>query len=568
MTFPTPLRDARSNRASGTGSASSGTITREANAILSGVPAWWAGRARGAGLSGRWLDVSWAVDFEFPAWLGETAPMDLEGNAEDIGLAYVAALDPGDRAQHGRHYTPKDLATELWAMSKRAMGWKRPQPLSGLIQDPACGSGALLLPVLREHLGAAARIDPQLALAALPNLISGIDNDEGAVWLANVLLASEMLPILARTERARRRPLPALVTLGDGLAERNARARVITMNPPYGRVRLGAEERERFADSLYGHANLYGLFMAASLDALTDDGILAALVPTSFLSGRYFENLRRRVVEVAPLREIQFVADRSGAFEGVLQETCLATFTRKRARRVAVSNINGHVTDIANLASPRAITPWVLPRRSDDAPVAAAAIGMPNTLASAGWRVSTGPLVWNRRKSDLSAQDGPGRVPVVWAADIDEGKVHRDVARDVFRYLTLRGSDDRVLVLDEPAVLVQRTTAPEQQRRLVGAHLTGRILKEWGGRVVVENHVNVLRPAEAPGILPAETLARLLATDTVDRVLRCLSGSVALSAYELESLPLPDTDVITHWTELGGKEFDRAVARAYRPLTR
>lgn len=536
--------------------------------MLSAVPDWWAGRARAAGLSGRWLDVGWAVDSELPDSLADSTDVQLDGNSEDIGLTYVSALDPEDRAQHGRHYTPKPLAAELWAMAKRAMGWKRPQPLAGLVRDPACGAGALLLPVLREHLGAAARVDAQLALAALPNFIAGVDNDEGAVWLANVLLASEMLPVLARTEHARRRPLPALVSLGDGLAERDTKALVTIMNPPYGRVRLGEEERARFADSLYGHANLYGLFIAAGLDALTDDGVLAALVPTSFLAGRYFENLRRTMVKRAPLREIEFMADRNGSFGGVLQETCLATFARKRARRVAISNINGHVAEVANVASPRAITPWLLPRHSDDASVAAAAIGMPNTLGSVGWRVSTGPLVWNRRKGDLSPERAVDRAVVLWAADIDGGEVHRDPARDSVRYLALSGNDERVMVLDEPAVLVQRTTAPEQSRRLVAAHLTADILAKWGGRVVVENHVNVVRPTALAPAVPADTVARLMATDTVDRVLRCLSGSVAVSAYELEALPLPDLAVLAQWTELPGEEFDHAVARAYRPLTR
>lgn len=547
---------------------SSGIITPAALAVLDGLPEWWAGRARSAGLSGRWLDVEWAVDSDAPEWLGQTAtPVQLDGNSEDIGLAYVSALAAKDRAQHGRHYTPRPLAAELWAMTKRAMGWNHPQPLAGLVRDPACGAGALLLPVLREHLGAAARVDAQLALAALPNFITGTDNDEGAVWLANVLLASEMLPVLARTERARRRPLPALVSAGDGLAEPGAKALVTIMNPPYGRVRLGEVERARFAESLYGHANLYGLFMAAGLDALTDDGVLAALVPTSFLAGRYFENLRRALVKRAPLREIEFVADRSGSFGGVLQETCLATFTRKKARRVRISTINGHVSEVANVASPRSATPWLLPRHSDDAPVAAAAISMPHTLASAGWRVSTGPLVWNRRKSDLRATPGQDRVPVLWAADIEGGKVHQDAARDAVRYLRLDGSDERVMVLDEPAVLVQRTTAPEQARRLVAAYLTAEVLEEWGGRVVVENHVNVVRRSVLTSSLTADALARLLATGTADRVLRCLSGSVAVSAYELEALPLPDLDILAGWTRLGDEEFDHAVARAYRPLT-
>jgi adenine-specific DNA-methyltransferase len=535
--------------------------------VLAGVRDWWASRAEAAGLTGPWLDVERAVAAEPPTSGLPAAPAaPLTGTAEQVGQAYVSALPGAERSAHGRHYTPPPLAGELWAMTKRAMGWRRPQPLAGRVVDPACGAGALLLPVLRDHLGAAARIDATLALSALPQYIAGIDNDPGAAWLASVLLASEMLPVLARTERARRKPLPALVRHGDGLAAIGEPARAVIMNPPYGRVRLGEHERARFAASLYGHANLYGLFMAAALEALDDNGVLAALVPTSFLAGRYFENLRAVLAARAALREIEFVADRSGSFSGVLQETCLAAFSRTRAaRKITVGSINGQVRQVAKLTPPRTATPWLLPRRAGDAPVAAAAIGMPLTLAGAGWKISTGPLVWNRRKGDLVAGPGESRIRVVWAADIDGGVVHRDPARDDARFLTLRGTDEQVMVLDQPAVLIQRTTAPEQCRRLVAAYLSAEVLRQWGGRVVVENHVNVVRPVTGSPALSAEGLHRLLATETIDRVLRCLSGSVAVSAYELEALPLPSGEVLRAWSLLQGEEFGRAVAAAYRP---
>lgn len=338
------------------------------------------------------------------------------------------------------------------------------------------------------------------------------------------------------------------------------------MNPPYGRVRLEQQERERFANSLYGHANLYGLFMAAAIESLDDAGVLAALVPTSFLAGRYFENLRGMLGKQAPLREVEFVVDRSGSFSGVLQETCLATFGRQKSRRVTIASINGQTSPVAKVASPRRTGPWLLPRRSDDAPAAAAAIAMPLTLATAGWKVSTGPLVWNRRKADLSASPADSRVRVLWAADIDGGVVHRDRIRDDVRFLTLRGNDDRVLVLDQPAVLVQRTTAPEQARRLVAAHLDQSTLDHWGGRVVVENHVNVLRPRISSLPLSAEALTRLFASETIDRVLRCFSGSVAVSAYELEALPLPSAEALARWSQIEGNDFNKAVAAAYRPV--
>jgi adenine-specific DNA-methyltransferase len=396
-------------------------------------------------------------------------------------------------------------------------------------------------------------------------MLEGIDSDPAAVWLANVVLAAEALPLVSAVSANRRRPLPALARVGDGLQAPQRPVRAVVMNPPYGRVRLTGEDRDRWRRVLYGHANLYGLFLAASLDGLDQDGVLAALIPTSFTSGRYFSNLRAVLSTDAPLRDAAFVVDRGGVFTGVLQETCLAVFSRRRAQRTTITSLNGLASGIARVRSPRGAGPWLLPRRSDDAVVAAAATGMSLRLADVGYRCSTGPLVWNRRRADLFELPAAGRVPVLWAADFDGGELHRDTARSRLRYLQLRGDDERVLVLTEPAVLVQRTTAPEQTRRIVAVELTPHLLAEWGGAVVVENHVNVLRPTVPKPVLSCAALVRVLATLTFDRVMRCLSGSVAVSAYELESLPLPEPAVLSRWSELTGADLEAAVADVYRP---
>jgi adenine-specific DNA-methyltransferase len=132
------------------------------------------------------------------------------------------------------------------------------------------------------------------------------------------------------------------------------------------------------------------------------------------------------------------------------------------------------------------------------------------------------------------------------------------------RFIKLGKGDNEVLVLQESAILVQRTTAPEQARRLVVADLPSETLQNWGGRLVVENHVNVLRPTIKQPLLKRETLAAVLATDHLDRVMRSLAGSVAVSAYELESLPFPDALTLRRWNNLPSAELKVAVADTYR----
>lgn len=551
-----------------------GALPDAALDVLAIVPAWWEAQAIASGVSGRWLDLAEAVEVVPPLDLARgsrTSRRDLvTATAENLGAAYVAALDPGVRARHGRHYTPPDLAGRLWAMLRRSLGYVRGRqgPLPGLLRDPACGAGALLLPAIREHVGAVAHSDPRVMLAGMPNLVEAVDADPAAVWLANVILAAELLPLCAKVPERRRRPLPALAHVGDGLAQHGRFAKAVVMNPPYGRVRLSSEERERFADVLYGHANLYTLFMGAAIEQLDPSGALGALVPTSFTAGRYFSNLRATLGRVAPLRDATFVEERDGVFAGVLQETCLAVFSKRKARKVSVASMNGHVVDVAKLVAPRGAGPWLLPRRSDDAHIAAAAATMPMTLGGAGWRASTGPLVWNRRRPDLYSESAADRVPIIWAADLDGGRLHRDPSRDRHRFIALRDdADARVLSLETPAILVQRTTAPEQARRVVVTELDDVTLEQWGGRVVVENHVNVLRPRGGlvPPAISQGTLRAVLGTGCIDRVIRCVSGSVALSAYELESLPLPAADILQSWETLRGAELETAVTRAFRP---
>jgi adenine-specific DNA-methyltransferase len=537
-------------------------------AALAALRPWWAQRVERSGLGDEWLDVESAVDAVAPEPLPRMdSNAALPYDAHALGLSYVEALPAGERSEHGRHYTPSQLAQQLWAMAREALGYGvDTQRLHGLVRDPAVGAGALLVPVLREHLKASRDTDPAFVLASLPQFIEGIDTDPWAVYVANVILAAEMLPTLARVAPSRRHPLPALARVGNSLEEDLSPALVWIMNPPYGRQRISAAQRARFADSLFGHANLYGMFMATAIRGVTGEGVVAALVPTSFFSGLYFHRLREQLSERAPLRSLSFVHNRAGVFGGVLQETCLAVFTPRRVQRAEISRVRVERTPVAKVPSPRTSKPWLLPRESADAALAAAAAVMPLTLGASGWRASTGPLVWNRRRADLHSRPSVRRAYVLWAADIDGGKLHRDRGRDSHRYLALRDATDAAVnTLSQPAVLVQRTTAPEQTRRIVAVQLTEDHLSALGGRVVVENHLNVLRPTVDRPLVSLEALGRVLATATFDRLMRCISGSVAVSAYELEALPLPSIEVLASWETLQGDELETAVAAAYRP---
>lgn len=386
-----------------------------------------------------------------------------------LGARYVEALPRSLRSREGRYYTPRVLAARLVEQAWRLA----PRAARGLVVDPACGAGALLGAAAERKV---AQSPPDEALRWVAEHLRGRDLDPLAVWLCNLTVWSALLPAWrALTPRERSR-LPLVAHRADGLDDPDLASLVLT-NPPFGRVRLAPAERLRFASALYGHANRATLFLQDAVARLNGPGAAAAFVmPASVVGGAYFQRLRSLLAEQAPPAWLAFVADREGVFPGeVLQEAVLGVFVRGgRWRSIACERIsmNGEVRrePLARVPKPRRPhEPWLLPREPEDGDLIALATGLSHRLDDYGWRVSTGPLVWNRHRDQLSAGPGPGRLPVVWAGDVRQGRLELGTVR-AGRWCEVRVGQEW-LVLDRPAVLVQRTTAPEQPRRIVAAAL-------------------------------------------------------------------------------------------------
>ena len=493
--------------------------------------------------------------------IGEAAArLDPESAAYQIGLAYTGMLPPEHRSTFGIYYTPPALTARLIDQASEAgVDWTRARVL-----DPACGGGAFLTPVAQRIIDALPGCTPAILIENIATRLRGYEIDPFGAWLSQVSLDAVLLPV----SQAAGRRLPVVVTVCDSLRRSPPRERfdLVIGNPPYGRVQLPPIERARFKRSLYGHANLYGLFSDFALRHAKPGGVIAYVTPTSFLAGMYFKNLRALLGRDAPPATIDFVAARRGVFDDVLQETLLATYRRGAAAGpVAVhqlSQINGTglaIADAGTIALPADPSgPWLLPRDPLQAPLVKRLTGMSHQLADWGYAVSTGPLVWNRFKDQLAHRPGRHRRPLIWAEAVrsDGSFDYRAEKKNHAPYFEVRPGDEW-LIVDRPCVLVQRTTAKEQARRLIAACLSAAFLDQHGGSVVVENHLNMVLPiVEKPSIGP-EVLAAFLNSAGADRAFRCVSGSVAVSAYELEALPLPAPEELDVLAGLVARKADR-----------
>jgi len=454
------------------------------------------------------------------------------------------------RAQYGMYFTPPAVVERLLDMvAECGFDWTR-----GKVVDPACGGGAFLAPVARrmlQHTHAARTGARKSALAAdVLSRLGGIEIESFCAWMAKAFLQLTFIELLGA-------PQPGLgdavrtadtITLDDELS---GQFDLVVGNPPYGKVSLPPGLRAKYARSLFGHANLYGIFTDMAVRLAGPKALIAYVTPTSFLGGQYFKNLRKLLREQAPLQAIDFITPREHVFADVLQETALAVYRKGgEAVRVGVSfttpagpGARAEVRSVGRFRLNGTFDgPWVLPRDSAHAGLLRRAEEMKLHLADLGYEVSTGPLVWNRHKGQLSRQSGKNAFPLIWAESVQSNGRFRFAheKRNHVPYFRLLPGQGHLLTT-APCVLVQRTTAKEQHRRIIAARLPPTFVEKHGG-VVIENHLNVVRPANGQPAVDLDTLAALLNSTAIDELFRCISGSVAVSAYEILSMPLPSRD--------------------------
>lgn len=457
-----------------------------------------------------------------------------------IGSVYTVMLPESMRSSLGAFYTPPALSERLIDLAVSA-GF---DPSKHNACDPSCGGGAFLAPIAARMLSATPASTPALTLLRITSRLRGSEIDAFAAWMSEVLLEITLIDLVIASGKR----TPKVVHVGDSLELDSTFGTfdLVIGNPPYGRTSLPTQLRKKYARSLYGHANLYGVFTDLALRLCKPDGVISYVTPTSFLGGQYFKALRALTSKIAPVQAIDFVSGREGVFDNVLQEIALTSYRKgKNASSVAVSRITtsthgkADVTPVGKYVLNGDGDPWLLPRSPEQDTFFHALCKMKTRLEDLGYEVSTGPLVWNRYKEQLkSSFDTKNAVPIIWAESIVSGKFLFSAKRKNHQPAMEVFESQPHLLTKSACVLVQRTTSKEQARRLVCAVLPTNFLDQYGA-VVVENHVNVVSAKVSDTAIGLETMAALLNSKAVDIAFRCISGSVAVSAYELNGLPLP-----------------------------
>ena len=422
--------------------------------------------------------------------------------------------------------------------------------------DPAAGGASFIGPIAQRQLDRGS-----LPPAAAANLC-GIEIDSALAQFARTA-ASLVLGLDAGSS----------VVTADALKYKFERKfDCIVGNPPY-RV-LTPSQRTKInshAKPIMGaYANLYGLFILRGLEQLRDGGLMALIVPTSFLAGTYFGRLRAHISTVAEVLAIDKISRRKEFFRDVSHDVCLFVCRKKVRTKAHTAQIGLLGENLVRTSigvcevSPGSRLAWTIRSKHSERSLDA-------TLADYGYDVSCGPVVHNRDDDLIHGQRRKRQkaVPLVWGHAIKHGRSVQPASRrssGATGLVTFVSTARNTPPIQEPSIVLQRTTSADQARRIRAGFVDQAWLTKYGG-FYGENHVVVVSPSvgESPQI-DLNSLFLLMESAAFDRRLRQVLSSNSVNVTALRNLKLPSVQAFQFALQKikRGVDIDAALEEAFR----
>lgn len=327
---------------------------------------------------------------------------------------------------------------------------------------------------------------------------------------------------------------------------------IVISNPPYKKIAKNSKEAIAMKDYVYGQPNLYGLFMVKGLEALKDGGQYIYITPRSWVSGLYYTEIRKTMLQT-DIERIHIFSDRNTVFSGeqVLQETMIL-FGKKKKDQNAEIKIN--VSNDSSMQLERTLSVQadliksigkecylLIPTNERDVKIIRNMSNITDTFDSLGYQFKTGPVVEFRTKEMISESPKDGYIPMYRPVNINNGRLRFPVYSGKAQYISERATN--LLVRNVNSVFVKRLTAKEEKRRLQSCCYISKNNKEY---ISIENHVNYLVKKDGTPLSQkeAENIHKILSSDEYDVYFRLINGSTQVNARELNYFPLRKEEIV------------------------
>jgi len=334
----------------------------------------------------------------------------------------------------------------------------------------------------------------------------------------------------------------------------------IISNPPYFKIRKGDARLGVFNNSLNGQQNIYSLFMLMSSFLLKPEGQLIYLVPRSFTSGSYFQSFRELFLDNVFIKFIHLFSSRIAGFkkDNVLQENVVIKAINRDenienlisiSKSIGLDDLNNNLINvfredelIKDLGDLLAIH---IPSNVNEENAIQLFYQEGNSLESLGFKVSTGPVVPFRSKEFLQEESNNNNcVPLFWMHNCKKMELVWPLKRGNKHEWIIDTLDSRSRLVDnENVVILRRFSSKEEKAKLVALpHIRNNYRYD---KIGIENHLNYLYKINGE-LTEFETygLSVLYNSFIFDSYFRSLNGNTQVNAKELNSIPMPSTEII------------------------
>lgn len=468
--------------------------------------------------------------------------IDVMASIEDRRIRVAADLEETRRAKLGQVFTPSGVARFIASM----LG-EFPAGSSIALLDPGAGVGCLTAAaierlVLHDRVGqiemVAVEIDPSLQEpleAALVEIVKWAGPHGTEVSFE---IRQESYLAAGTLESAH-----SGLELGSFDA--------VIMNPPYGKLGVRSPERKALEQLGVRVANLYTAFLALGALHLRSGGSLAAITPRSFANGLYHEPFRHFFFNAAGLTRIHLFEARNLVFADsrVLQENLVFSAERGRARdSVLISSSRGpddepigHTVPYEEVISPADRHQFLrIPTEDDHTELAEWMAELPAALGEIGLSVSTGRVVDFRSREFLRDEISSDAVPLIYPGHLRSGSVRWPAPPGGKKpnALALGEKTERLVLPNEPYVIVKRFTSKEERRRVSAVVSSPQDVP--GSQIAFENHLNVFhQDGRGLDLDTALGLSTFLNSSPVDDYIRLFNGHTQINATDLRHLRYP-----------------------------
>jgi tRNA1(Val) A37 N6-methylase TrmN6 len=251
-----------------------------------------------------------------------------------------------------------------------------------------------------------------------------------------------------------------------------------------------------------GRANIFILFLVKSLQLLNDNGILSFILPKNFLNCLYYDKTRKYISDHF---QILHIVDCKDKFMDTEQETVLFILRKQPL----------HNTDFILNVKEYTIFSNRIPELSQF-------YENSTSLSELGFEVNVGTVVWNQKKSILTADSTKTRL--IYSSDIVNNQLvmaqYKD--KDKKNYIDQKG-------ISKPMIVLNRGYGK-------GAYKFNYCLLEPGFNFLVENHLITIQHKSSKS---KENYKKLLVSFNDERTSRFVQlyfGNNAINTSELSTV--------------------------------